>query len=797
MKKINFKSSFSFVIKSLFKYAIFLILPLMYLFTLDINIADEFSIEAAEIILVMLPMIFTVITIALSLPSEKIYGVSAMKFRRIRSGINFSFLEMILVTVIIFALYTTFKIFKCLMLIWTLDFVAVFYSVWFIIQEVPILTHNNNCIIKTIKNAWLSNNAKTLKFGNNSIGVDLNGIVQKIVLQNGIVFAYNTFKISKKDDANLLDILLSKNNEYLFECADNIEFFAEGIVDSYKDINIINAIEMSFDNLEKVLSFDKSFNVVKIYNDSKHYYQATRLIFNLHKITSKLNLSTKFNDKMQKLLRLVFAHINYANPSKEEKEFIYPFLNAILTISISTDEIWFARLIRDSNFNARFLMGDGVAYFYFMSIYFYFINSHNKRATNSIKEQITNFLTEETDGLNADGSTWLTIIQHDMQFLDINKFIQILPELLIIFGDNGYFSNWYQPKHCVSWSSSDGLFSEELIINAWLEVILCNYASYSYIENTLDNVINSLPASLQKQVAIELNTRWFSDNEFVGIDKTNSFLSFYKIDNEFIVCKESNIVKELSTLKNSILFKIKEDEIKDNKKSDRDLEEYKTQLFNGFNAAVKDLPILDTTISLDDESAVCYGSLFDVRGADEIIKNYSKQYSQGFYRLIHDKLTDFETNSINVSNTNKQELLKELSNFTHKLGNEYQLYRIKLEEKEWGLLNSLKRIELSSPNLLLLKENSIKINIVLDTEKSFVRKLNSNEINSLIDRDYKIVNGLYRYADSQNDSSSVFISREEVYKLIQEKYFYASIVFKYKFYVDKNTVLKVFVNKEN
>ena len=50
---------------------------------------------------------------------------------------------------------------------------------------------------------------------------------------------------------------------------------------------------------------------------------------------------------------------------------------------------------------------------------------------------------------------------------------------------------------------------------------------------------------------------------------------------------------------------------------------------------------------------------------------------------------------------------------------------------------------------------------------------------------------------SQNDSSSVFISREEVYKLIQEKYFYASIVFKYKFYVDKNTVLKVFVNKEN
>lgn len=203
MKKIDFKSLFSFTIKVLLKYAIFLILPLGYLLLSNINIPEEISNEAAEIILVMLPMIFTIITIALSLPSEKIYGVSAMKFRRIRSGINISFLEMVLITVLLFALYTVFKIFNCLSLIWALDFIALFYSVWFVIQEIPILTHKNGCIIKIIKKAWSSNNANALAFGNNSIGADLNGIVQKIVLENGIVFAYNTLKSSKNEDAKV------------------------------------------------------------------------------------------------------------------------------------------------------------------------------------------------------------------------------------------------------------------------------------------------------------------------------------------------------------------------------------------------------------------------------------------------------------------------------------------------------------------------------------------------------------------------------------------------------------------
>ena len=50
----------------------------------------------------------------------------------------------------------------------------------------------------------------------------------------------------------------------------------------------------------------------------------------------------------------------------------------------------------------------------------------------------------------------------------------------------------------------------------------------------------------------------------------------------------------------------------------------------------------------------------------------------------------------------------------------------------------------------------------------------------MIDRDYKVVDGLYKYSDSDNDISSVFISRDEIYSIILNKYIYARLVFKYK-----------------
>lgn len=64
----------------------------------------------------------------------------------------------------------------------------------------------------------------------------------------------------------------------------------------------------------------------------------------------------------------------------------------------------------------------------------------------------------------------------------------------------------------------------------------------------------------------------------------------------------------------------------------------------------------------------------------------------------------------------------------------------------------------------------------------------------MIDRDYKVVDGLYKYSDSDNDISSVFISRDEIYSIILNKYIYARLVFKYKTDIG-NDILQIDVAK--
>lgn len=140
---------------------ILLFLPgfiLYYKFPLE----EEYNIQVADIIVSMLPMIFTIITIAISLQSIPIYGVFSIDFRRIRSKSTFGFLEMILITIGIFSLYFVFAVLSMTILIWTLNVISILYSILFVVQEVPVLTHSNWFLSRIVKNAWKEKNIQIL-----------------------------------------------------------------------------------------------------------------------------------------------------------------------------------------------------------------------------------------------------------------------------------------------------------------------------------------------------------------------------------------------------------------------------------------------------------------------------------------------------------------------------------------------------------------------------------------------------------------------------------------------------------
>lgn len=62
------------------RYALFLIAYIGLFVSFSVTIPEKYNTPVADIIISMLPMIFIIIKIALSLPSEKIYGIPAKIF---------------------------------------------------------------------------------------------------------------------------------------------------------------------------------------------------------------------------------------------------------------------------------------------------------------------------------------------------------------------------------------------------------------------------------------------------------------------------------------------------------------------------------------------------------------------------------------------------------------------------------------------------------------------------------------------------------------------------------------------
>ena len=786
--KAETQEKFIFFRSVFLKYGIFLFLPLFYLLLNKNDVPNRYSIEAAELILVMLPMVFTIISIALSLQSENIYGITSMRFRRLRGNTSFSFLEMIIITIFIFVIYTIFKIFDYLLLIWVLDVIAVFYGIYFICQEVPILERRNDRMVDVIKKAIRINLDKSLNSGNSSKGSDLITVIQNLILKNGIVFSYNALK-RKELDAEMLDFLLSKSNEYFFDCVDRVELFKNGIIKSYKGINLVDAITMAFTNLDVLLNLNKDCNIVKIYGNPNSFYHVTRLVFCLQKIASSLSLIHLFNESMERLLVTVFLS-NY-NATDDEKTFQYLTLNALLIESISDDDLWFLELIRDSNYSSRFCIGNNTGYYYFVSMYLYYICTQ-KDASAEVKEKIKRFLQEEANGLNADGSSWMTIIKHNQRYLSVKNLVSLLPQLLLIKGDDSRFPIWYKPKRRLSWTIEKE-FSDEFIFDCWFETIINNHQVSIYSESiTISSMLLSLPEKVQLRIARELNLKWFKENRFVGIDKIDSFLSFYGAADRCYLNEENNdLIKEIKNFKHNKLFAHLKEELDNVPKTPEKLGDVKKWLLDGFNTIIKDVPILDVDLQLDGQSILCSDILLDSCMTEEMIKNYAEQQSPLLIdRLVYNAIKN--SNGIPIEKLSKIDDAGSnlLNKYKFRAGNIYALHQ-KISDNDIQCLLKIPEIDIASPYILLFKKDAIKMNMQLEKDLSVVRWLNPNEINYIIDRDYKAINGLYKFSNYHDDAASVFVTREEIFRLVKEKYLYANIVYKFRLYLDIENLLRL------
>ena len=771
------------------RYIIFSLLIVSIILDLYLPLKNADKMDVAEIIVTLLPLIFTIITISLSLPSEKIYGVSFHTLRKIRKDNHYSFIEMIMITIVLFVLFTIFTTLNFFISICCLDLIAVFFSIFFVFQEIPIILKSDEKIIKIIKKTLIAETSNDYTLGNLSKGKELYSIIQFIVVSQGVKQSFKAFKTSdKRKNAMILDYLLALNNDFLFKCVDLKDYFLNSTLTTYKGVNVLNAIDISLDSFCDLLSFGSDFDVVSIYMDSDHFYQITSMLFSLHYLTETLNLTNKFNNKVLTTLRfLSHATINNVNVQK----FKYHFLNAMITRTVSNGELWFLRLLRDSEFYSIYMFNANKPYALFLSIYFYYLLEVDKTVKQPLKDDLFAFFNEPSLGRYTDPTNWYGFFNFFIVNTNINDLFGMLPELYKIYDNENNTHPWFLPDYRHSWCSLDGEFNKELILNCLLTLIIYNYRSYQFYGPEIEKVINSLTGNDKNEFACLLNKDWFSDNNFVGQCKQQRFLEIFKI--KFIKNDKNvsnDVIRFFNKNKNSIIKKsiIKNSEEKlINSKSCLDIKE---ELFSIFNKAKEGITIHNKDLEIDDNKESFYQIIFDRNFEDALKELVTDHFKLTFIKIIASNIQKF------VPSSNNYNFNENIEKFDYRTENIYILSDYEIKKEIVDKIKKIKGVDINLESFYIWKDGAISFNAICNESKSAVRELNDSEINNIIETKYKVSDGLYKYNEGDNNRSA-FLNREEIYNIIKANFLISFIFYNYEVKIDKDNIIRIDKNNNS
>lgn len=747
---------------------------------------SNISNHSADIIIVLLPSVVTTLSIILSLQKERIYGIENSDFRKLRGEKTYNFLEMMNYTIVIFVIFVLTSIFNFIVSVWVLEIITVIYSFIFIHQEIPILIRDDKRIKKIIRNN-IHRDKKSFTLEALPNAVSMETALQNLLFTEGILSAYRTLETeSKERNREYLDRLLSLQNDYLWKYIDNHSIAVESSTAQYKGIDIVQVVSKSLENIEAVVSFTNQLNIIDIYGDEEHFYHITRSMFSLYSILTELSFNKKYRTEFRGIITSIFMNIRYGKTNDSKNRFLYKILNAMLINTLSNSEMWFLEILQDSSYNDSFSIYGTTEYMVFVTAYLFYLIKLENRVPQEFKIKLQAFLNSNETGIRSNGDTWLRVLQHKLNYININVVIDLLQKILYIYDCYNNSLNWYEPSFQGVWTSliTDS-FSKRLLMNWWIGYILTSDALHAYSFNSEQEIkLPELSESESEIFAVELNKNWFIDDQLNTEVSLPILEFFWGRDKVYQYMDNSPLVNSLKEFKNKTLKRNIAKEIQHHIVTPTTLEKYKNMLVDGLKNAIDNFSVIDKSIDVSDEEMKHFGILFDTKWSDSLVKQYAENMPESLSRLLYEEtLEALEPIKKNINEYNKEEL-QAILNFKPTSRHAY-IYSIgDIDESKRQMMNEINKIptteKLWIPHDLFLRGAAIAINFEYCEKESFVRKLTSDEINVIVDRDYKIVNGLYKYEEGANGDRSVLLSREEIIRIVTDKFFYASIVFKYK-----------------
>lgn len=512
-----------------------LVLDLIFKGKMDIN-----SLFPGDIIIALLPCVISIATLGLSIQSEKIVNISRREFNYLKRDLNWNinYLTFSIITIISFSFYSLYTYFDLRLSLAILLFWDVFYSTWFLIQEIPLLTKSQRFTTFILKEYYFK--FKHNKYAKND---NFTNISEKynLVKENNekftiaITYILLTYKFDlvytsfiKKDKHATLS-LIKFQNEYFRDLVNRYKDSYQEILkneDFNKDFNsfFISAIDnllLILNNQEQYIIEEDKEEILKIikYN-----------IIDLTLLAKELNLIDGYYLRIKEYL---FNEFKKENTLKDKK-----FLYSLFLESIDKLGFYLIELILYPDDAILFYDFNDYSFILFVIILFGYLNYDTYNI--DVKEFKDFYKYKGTKNKSTSIKELFETTSKDIKNKIINQLNKLL-SLYDLFGEN-YFKHLMDKSHFVKQDNSYNFyFDKSFIIIEFMEIYIYLFDEdcvkfpclIELLDDKLKNDKDIKTFEAMLTAFIDNNTFKFINLEFFNILFKVSEDKFDKFNNEF------------------------------------------------------------------------------------------------------------------------------------------------------------------------------------------------------------------------------------------------------------------------
>lgn len=722
----------------------------------NVNISDTIGV-AVQIITAISSLVVSVIGISISLQNDEYFGIKISKLYTLRVEKHFSILQIIIISIILCGINLFYYMIDLYVAAITVSVISVAFAIFVACVEVPVMSKDEKAIIKILKNNLLFNH-----YNKKESSKELKDAVKYLLCHKNLK---DTFNELKSDDEEYNKALFFK----LLEFQHDIAFSLKSILDEQILYEVSGSLlENVFDVILNIFEFDDTF----FKEIEKNKYLLTRVLFRLEETPA---IQKRLREKISGLCQLLTFSQHLKVP---DTNFLAYIVIILVSETVKQGDFGIIKALRKeySSLMHNFRKEDvSVDIFAIVSMHLYYLCNSDARIPTELKKDIKYFINEEAyieEFYRIE--SWKTLFNNMLQEFNVNfeNFIKLgllLSDSLEYWVyDNrahfvvlhfGYFVNWYL---------TNLLSSSRIRLFDFSKLNINFTETKHYIKSFGDNCLDE---NGQFIITDEMmNIVCFYDEESKRLEKfqvfENTHHKFFNYINEL---KIESVNNEIEQVRN-ISFEEFSDEIRS------DITNVLVKEWGYNNSIDITNPKRSFAVLIEmfpdainfKESILDYcreSVLFDIKNA---IKSK---------RIYNDDSFD---DNINIL------LSKKIKYATENIKSIIPDYYIHNEELKQRYMEKCRSLEVFDSRFLststLVVENGFSFNCIINSV--VIRKLNESELSEQVSK--------YQRTDGQYVFNGAFMPKEEITKIVNEKFVVITVVIQHQVNSSEETVFELF-----